>query len=197
MAVSYPMSLPTAPGFRELTFRPVNITGMTRSEFTGQQQITQWQGEYWEADALVPQMVRASAEPWLAFLAALRGLTGTFLLGPETAARTAQGSPAGVTVNGAGQSGTTITLAGTGSFAAGDWIQVGTGSTSRLHKVLVASSVAATVEIFPRLRESPTNGSSVVVASPKGVFRLADNTREWNIDVARHYGIRINAMEAF
>jgi len=197
MAISYPMTLPSTPGFRELTFRPVNINGQATSEFTGQTQITQWNGEWWEADLTLPPMLRATAEDWLALITALRGTVGTFYLGPEKAARTAQGTPSGVTVNGAGQSGTTIALAGSGSFAAGDWIQIGSGSTSRLHKVLVASTVAATVEIFPRLRESPTNGSSVVVASPKGVFRLAEDAREWNVDVVRMYGLRFSAREAF
>jgi hypothetical protein len=197
MAISYPLTLPSAPGFRELTFRPVNINGQATSEFTGQTQITQWNGEWWEADLVLPPMVRATAEAWLAFITALRGTVGTFYLGPEKNARTALGTAAGVTVNGAAQSGTTITLAGTGSFAAGDWIQLGSGSTSRLHKVLIAAPAAGSVEIFPRLRESPSNGSSVVVSSPKGVFRLAEDAREWNVDVARMYGLRFSAREAF
>lgn len=197
MSISYPLSHPTTPGFTSLRPREVNINGMTRSEFTGQQQITQWPAEWIEFDAELPPMPRATAEPWINMQSALRGRVGTFLLGPEKQARTAQGSPSGVTVNGASQLGTAVILAGSGAFVAGDWIQFGSGATSRLHKVLQSGSVAGTHEIFPRLRESPGNGSSVVVVNPKGLFRLASDTRDWDIPIDRFYRISFRAVEFF
>lgn len=197
MAISYPLSHPSLPGFRELKFILVNINGMARSEFTGQEQITQWPGEWLEVEASLPAMeTRLKAEAWTSMLTALRGRIGTFLLGPEKPARTPQGTASGVTVSGGAQLGTTITLAGSGAFVVGDWIQLGSGATSRLHKILAAGAVAGTHNIFPRLRESPGNGSSVVVTNPKGLFRLAEDAREWDIDVAKMYGIRFRAMEA-
>lgn len=197
MALSFPLSHPTTPGFTSLRPREVNINGMSRSEFTGQKQITQWPGEWIEFDAELPPMLRATAEPWLAMQSALRGRVGTFLLGPEKQARTGQGTASGVTVNGASQLGTTVILAGSGAFVAGDWIQFGSGATSRLHKVLESGAVAGTHALFPRLRESPGNGSAVVVVNPKGLFHLAEDTREWEIGLDRFYRISFRAVEFF
>lgn len=162
-------------------------------------QITQWPGEWWEIDASYRLFkTRADAEAIITFLLACRGISGTFLAGPEKLARTAQGTASGVTVNGAGQSGTTLNLSGSGTIKAGDYLQLGSGASSRLHKFLQdAGSVAATHEIWPRLRESPSAGSSVVLSNPKGVFRLsAANQTEWNVDLVQMYGISFKAMEA-
>lgn len=196
MAISYPLTHPATPGFRSVTFEAVNIVGETRSEFTGAQIEYQWPGEWWEAMLELPPMTRAQAEDWLAFLTALRGKYGTFYLGPEKQARTIQGTAAGVTINGASQTGTTLALNGTGTLLAGDWLQTDSGSSARLYKNLTDATLATTIDIFPRLRSSPVNSSSVVISNPVGLFRLPDNRRGWNIDLMRLYGLSFKAVEA-
>jgi hypothetical protein len=50
------------------------------------------------------------------------------------------------------------------------------------------------LEIWPALRASYTT-SAATLTSPKGVFRLASNVSEWDINNASFYGIQFEAME--
>jgi hypothetical protein len=73
------------------------------------------------------------------------------------------------------------------------------GLDARLHKVLVSadsdSNGKATLEIRNRLRESPPDFSAVITSSAKGLFRLADNEQQWDIDAAKNFGIGFSAVE--
>jgi hypothetical protein len=57
----------------------------------------------------------------------------------------------------------------------------------------------AGIEIFPRWRtgDAVADGDPVTLASPKGVFFLADNRREYDIDNAMNYGISFKLVESF
>jgi hypothetical protein len=350
MAIIYPLTPPTSPGFRRVQFAARSVAGITASPFTGQQQVYSWPGEWWEATAELPAMLRADAEAWIAFLASLRGVYGTFNFG-DPAGRTPRGVATGSpVVYGAAQSGTSLLTAiwagsQAGILKAGDYLQIcknyitkprafddalwnktqcsvtatnignpvdgtaeaervtpdggatdaqiyigftptvaasrilnasvwlkaasgtpsiyiflydgvgggastlcnltaswqrftvalafgatatagnfyvggsaswvvaegpidmwgatawGADQAARLHKVLTtAASDAngkATLDIFPRLRESPTDFSAIITASPVGTFRLAENRVAWDIDEAKTYGIGFKALEAF
>jgi hypothetical protein len=188
--------MPAVPGFRNIRLLGRSTTGFTQSVFTGEQQVFEHQGEWWEAEAELPAMIRANAEEWIAFLLALRGKLGTFLLGDSTG-KVARGTASGVTVNGGSQVGKTLALSGSGTLKKGDYLQIGTGTSQRLYKCLEDATLGATVTIFPRLRESPTNGAAVTLASAKGLFRLATPQSEWDANEVKHYGITFQAVEAF
>ena len=107
-------------------------------------------------------------------------------------------------VNGAGQTGSELIIDGAspnedGYLKAGDYIQLGTASSARLHKVLADVATDddgnATIDIWPSLRSSPADNSTVIIENCKGRFRLAENVSGWNADVAQ-YGITFSAMEA-
>jgi len=129
MSIQYPLSPPTTPGFRRAQFAARSVAGITASPFTGQQQVYSWPGEWWEATAELPAMLRADAEAWIAFLASLRGVYGTFLFG-DPAGKTPRGIATGTPrIFGAGQVGTGIGTCGwtngqTGILKAGDYFQI-------------------------------------------------------------------------
>lgn len=87
----------------------------------------------------------------------------------------------------------------TNIMSAGDWLQIGTGSGARLHKVLQGAnsnaSGEATLLLWPKLRASPADNAAVIVQNPVGLFALADNERQWSIDEAKMYGISFSAVE--
>jgi hypothetical protein len=83
----------------------------------------------------------------------------------------------------------------TGELKAGDYIQLGAGSSARLHQVLADKTGNGSLEIWPSLRFSYTD-EPVVFNSPKGVFRLATNVTSWSINNASAYGISFEAVEA-
>jgi hypothetical protein len=205
MTISYPRNLPTHTGIMSVEMRAVNAVAYSRSPFTYAGQAHAYAGQMWQADINLPPMHEDDAEQWVAWLISLRGQLGTFLFGVPSRATprgSAEGSPL---VAGSGQTGGTLNIDGADAdqatfLKAGDYIQLGTGASSTLHKVLVDAATdgagEASLELWPHMRSSPTNNSSVVISSAKGLFRLASNEQAWSVDHARVYGISFGAMEA-
>lgn len=203
MAITYPLSLPT--GLRQIRITPIAVVSESRSPFSLKSQIQQHQGQLWQAEIAVKPMTRASAEEWISFLLKLNGKYGTFLLGDPSGA-TPRGIATGTPlVNGASQTGNALITDGwtpsqTNILRAGDYIQLGTGSTSRLYKNLEDTNSDAggnaTLTLWPNLRSSPADNSAIVTSSAKGVFRLATNEMAYDISEAKIYGIAFPAIEA-
>jgi hypothetical protein len=205
MAISYPLALPTHTGIRSIELRAVNAVAYSRSPFTFAGQAFAYAGQMWQADVTLPPMKRADAEQWVAWLVSLRGSLGTFLLGDllgATARGVATGTPL---IKGGSQTGGTINIDGatsgvTGWLKAGDYVQIGSGGTARLHKVLQDTnsdgSGNVTLELWPHVRTAPADNAAVTVSSAKGLFRLASNEQAWSINEASIYGITFSAMEA-
>lgn len=196
MAISYPLNTPTTIGIESIELTARNAVAVSQSPFTYKQQIVVHQGQIWSAAVSIPPVGKDLAAAWKAFLVALKGPRGTFLLGdPDYVSPrgTVSGTP---TLTGsAGDDTVQITL--TGSLLAGDYIQLGTGSAAKLHKVLVDRTAGTNVdlEIWPKLRNDYT-AETVIYSSPKGVFRLGQNSVSWSIDNASTYGISFEAIEA-
>lgn len=193
MALSYPLSTPTTIGIESIELRAVNAVATSQSPFTYKQQIVSHQGQKWEASVNIPSVRRDLAAEWKAFLVSLKGQTGTFLLGDPDYA-TPQGTVSSCTLTGdAGDE--TVTVVMTGSLKAGDYIQLGGGSSARLHQVLVDQDGDGSLEIWPALR-SDYSSATVTFNNPKGVFRLSNNVTSWSINNASIYGISFEAVEA-
>lgn len=159
----------------------------------------------WEAQLSLPPMKRAQAAAWVAALVSLGGVVGTFLLG-DPDAQTARGIATGTPlVKGASQTGLTLdtdgwTINQTGIMLAGDYIQFGSGTTQRMHMITVDAdsdgSGDSSLEIWPRIRESPNNGATITVQACKAAFRLASNDYSWDTDKLKLFGVSFSAMEA-
>lgn len=108
-------------------------------------------------------------------------------------------------VKGAGQTGGTLLVDGTspdeaGYLLAGDYIQLGSGATATLHKVLqdVDTNEAgeATLEIWPNIRTAPDDNAAVTLTNTVGRFRLATNQQSWSINESSAYGLSFDCVEA-
>jgi len=192
MAISYPLSTPTTIGIESITLRAINATAASQSPFTYKQQVIDLGGQRWEASVSIPSTRRDLSADWVAMLVALRGAVGTFLLGDPDYV-TPRGDVSSCSVTGsAGDS--TVSVVMTGTLKASDYIQLGSGSSARLHKVLVDQTGSGNLEIWPSLRSDYTS-QAAVISSPKGVFRLKQNVAEWSINNASEYGISFEAIE--
>jgi len=208
MAITYPLTFPTHTGVKSANFIARNVVGNSLSPFTFTQQVQKLQGQRWEADISLPLMERANAEQWISFFVKLNGSYGTFLMGDPNGAtpRGSASSDAGTPlVNGASQTGTDLAIDGlpasaTGYLKAGDYIQLGSGATTQLYKVLddVDSNASgeATLTIWPDLRSSPADDAAVTVSGAKGLFRLTTNVTDWQINAAGFYQLSFGAAEA-
>lgn len=208
MAESYPLALPTVSGIAQIRLIARDVVAISASPFTFTQQTFRHQGQRWEADITLPALKRADADIWASFLLRLRGQHGTFLLGdpiaatPRGSAATSPGTPV---VNGASQTGDELIIdgiptSGSDYLKAGDYIQLGSGATATLHKVLedvpIDGSGQATLNLWPGIRTAPSDNATVTVSAAKGVFRLAANETSWDINNASLYGITFGAVEA-
>ncbi len=179
-----------------------SVVGVTKSPFTGAQQVQRHQGQWWEFSCSLAPMVRASAEKWISFLFSLNGMEGTFLLGDPLGA-TARGIATGTPlVKGASQTGNSLitdgwTASQTGIMKAGDYFSLGTGITTRLYKILADAnsdgSGDATFDIWPRINTAVSDNSALTVSSAKGTFRLATNEMPFTLQTAQKYGVSFSA----
>lgn len=205
MPISYPLSLPTTSGIMRVRLVANDVVGVSQSPFTAVQQVYRYTGQFWEADITLPPMKRADAEYWISFLLKLNGPFGTFLMGDPNGA-TPRGIATGTPlVNGAGQTGNELitdgwTTSQTGILKAGDYIQLGTGATSRLYKVLddvnSDGSGNATLTVWPDLRSAPADNAAITVSNTKTTFRLNSAQTSWDINEATIYGLTFGAREA-
>jgi len=201
--ITYPISLPSTPAFQQITLKPRSAVSSSVSPMTFTPQTYVWGGQVWFADVSLPPMKRATAEAWVAAIVSLNGLEGSFLLG-DTANKSPRGVGTGTPlVNGAGQTGYDLatdgwTISQTGILKAGDWIQLGTGTSSRLYKVMADAnsngSGQATLTLWPKLRSSPADNAAIVVTWPKGKFMLAGDF-DWSMDALKTYGLSFQAVE--
>tara|TARA_R110002124_G_scaffold30716_1_gene105174 strand:+ start:762 stop:1349 length:588 start_codon:yes stop_codon:yes gene_type:complete len=193
MAITYPLDTPTSIGIESIELRAVNSVATSQSQYSYKQQVISHGGQKWEASVTIPSVRRDKSAQWKAMLVALKGPTGTFLLGDPDYA-TPQGTVSSCVLSGvAGAESPTVVM--TGTLLAGDYIQLGTGPSSRLHQVLTDQSGDGSIDIWPSLR-STYSSATVVFNSPKGVFRLATNITSWSINNASSYGISFDAVEA-
>ncbi len=187
-------------GYMKTLWRIISTIGISQSEFTRQQQVTEWPGDSFEVDVQLPPMERAEAASWLAFLMECDGGLNTFELGPDGAERNPISSAAGTPlVDGASQTGKTILLKGwTGDLKRGDFIQVlHPSSEKRLYIVVADTSATASIAIRPQLRvTSPVDSAACSFINPVGLFRLMENSRGWSLDEAQIYGLSFKAKEA-
>jgi hypothetical protein len=193
MALTYPLSTPTTIGIESIELRAVNAVAVSQSPFTYKQQVISHGGQKWEASVTIPSVHRDKAAEWKALLVGLKGQVGTFLLGDPDYA-TPQGTVSSCTLTGnAGDE--TVTAVMTGTLKAGDYIQLGSASSAKLHQVLLDQDGDGSLEIWPALRADYTD-ATVTFNNPKGVFRLSNNVTSWSINNASIYGISFEAVEA-
>ena len=142
-------------------------------------------------------MKRSSAEEWSAFLLSLRGQSGTFLLGDPLGC-VPRGTASACTVTGDAGTNTVSATVPTGeTLLPGDYIQLGAGAASRLHKVTqsyTGTGAAADLEIWPSLRTA-ASAVSATLSDCVGVFRLSSNETGWAADI-QQYSITFGAREA-
>lgn len=174
--ITYPLTPPASPKPSEVIWSEINAVAISESPFSLKQQILDWGGSRWSIEVLIDPLLREEAQPWIAFLSALRGPLGSFTFGDEHF-KAPRGTGAGTPlVKGAGQVGFTLLTDGWANgqtvLKAGDFLQIGTALYRALQDVTSDGSGNATIEVFPRLKAHADN-SPLVLSSPVGLFRLS------------------------
>lgn len=201
--MSAPINFPSSIYVSSLRIIPRTSASRTESPFTFSEKIYSWPGQGWGISGSLPPLTQEQAAEYRSFLLKLNGIEGTFLFPVfEAAPRgVASGTPL---VNAGSQTGNTLNLKGftpniTGIMKAGDFINLGTGSTTRLYQVLNDAnsdgSGNAILTIWPSLRSSPLDNDPVVVQNCKLLARMISDV-PYNIDINKLYSIDFEAFEA-
>lgn len=205
MTITYPLTFPTTLALSTFSIGIDHAVAVAESEFTFEAQVQEHQGAAWEIAGSLELLNRDQAEEYNAFIAKLKGRRGTFLLTPAgcgTARGIATGTPL---VNGASQTGNTLITDGwtagqTGILKAGDYIQLGTGATATLHRVLDTvdsdGSGNCTFDLAPKIVTAPANNAAIVVSNCVGVFRMKENLLPVEIKPPNTHSIRFSARQA-
>jgi hypothetical protein len=202
--IQFPLTPPAEPAPAAMTIRARETVAQSRSPFSGKRQVYEHQGGMWQMEFTLPILTEAEWREWSAFLVALRGVRGTFLMGdPVRSAPQGAGGGAPV-VDGAGQTGLTLATRGwpasTLVLKAGDYIQLGSASATHLHMLTAdATSDAAglvTLDLWPRLRTTPADGGLIVVSNTVGQWHLATNLNGWDYRPARLSEMSFKCVEA-
>lgn len=211
MAITYPLTAPTTPSPRSGPFRNRAAVAASRSPFTFEEQVQVRQGMLWAFSVDLPPMSEDDAAEWVAFLHELNGREGTFLMTPPGLG-SPRGNPVGTPLVDSAASPapnqardrTLVTdgwtFSATGVLKKRDLISIGSGAATRVYMVLddvdADGAGAATFDIWPRLRETPTDNAAITTSSPKGTFRLATNEMAFTVELAQIYGISFDVVEA-
>ena len=185
MPITYPLALPTSAGLRLTGLSGPfiqTIAAVTRSPFTGAQQVQEWSSA-WQVSLDLLALRVSDVAVLTAWVASMRGRVGTALVGPMIYARPrGTANTAGVLTGTAAARARTLPVTGLGAgktLLSGDFLQLGSGATARLHQLVATATAdgagAATLDIEPPLRAAVTSGGAVILIAPKGVFRLTSN----------------------
>lgn len=202
MAITFPITFPSYNAARNIRLIARDTVSAFRDPFSAVEQVHDFGGQWWESVVTLPPMERAKAEQYASFLWKLNGIKGTFKMGVSSAG-TSRGSPSGTpvvqSVTFLGQTITTDTWGANSTqvLAEGDYIQIEDHIYKVLEDATTDGSGETDIEIWPALRPDAVTGTSTITYSdPVGLWRLAENMRTIEINVAKHYGISFACVEA-
>lgn len=193
------LALPATPAPRQQTARLIsNFNDLSPVAGGAMARMTRL-GSKWAVDVDMPPMTYAQAMAWIAALTLEAGTVSMPLYQPGFE----PGAPGTVLVNGAGQSGSTLTVDGFAAnyaLKAGQFVSIATGGRSYLHVVAedaapaVGQSLTA-IPLRPMLRAPPADNAPVAVKSPMVEGFVQARERAFTVDVARHVGLSFTIIE--
>ena len=202
MTISYPLTIPASCKVSRINIVAETISVLSTSPYNFKTQVQQHAGTRWKATVTIVPRTRDDGEELAAFLISLKGSSGTFLLGDFFNANPRGAATGTPQVNGSVAAGSnTIATKGwtnstTNILKSGDMIQIGNRLYKNLTNVNSNGSGQATLDIFPNVRETLTDNTTIITTNAKGLFRLTDNNLGYEIGLNRIYTISLSAVEA-
>lgn len=206
-APSYPLTLPTTTGIAKSSWGLQRAVGVSQSPFTGSQQVYEHDFALWKATITLPPMNRATSAEYQTFFMQLHGRKGTFLMGdPDAKAKRGNASQNSLTIASNTAIGafdvpvSGLTNSQSSALVKGDYIQLGTGSSAKLHMIVAdanaSGSGTATLQIEPSLKVAITSSTACSITNTVGVWRMDTNELNWDSNHASTYGFSFSCMES-
>lgn len=209
------VSMPAYPGFSDVALTLINAVAVVQSPYIpSQSQTQQWPGaDAWAAQIALPPMDRDTTGAWRAWIAECYGVANVFQLGDQSAPYVRDFNHATMTgsiplVDGSSSSNNAISSnvlftkgwrpSAYRLMMPGDYLQVGYRLYTVAGQVPVSSdsSGKAQINVWPSLRDTPPDGTTIVLSNPVGLFRLASNKRDMHTAVTRFTSLSFKCIEA-
>lgn len=197
MAITYPVALPTIGGktlIQSVDMRLVQSAAMTESQTSYKQLLVNYNTARWEAEVTIRPLQKSEAKVFQAFLASLRGITGTFTFGDPL--QTYVNAPT-VKLDAVEQIGTNhLRLENTGV------VNLDAGSQFSLDGDLyvlledIDAGDTGDREIMPNLKQTVLANTFLTTQEPVGLWRMSTNDLGWNISTAGMYSFTFSCVEA-
>tara|TARA_Y100001963_G_scaffold160024_1_gene267155 strand:+ start:8365 stop:8961 length:597 start_codon:yes stop_codon:yes gene_type:complete len=195
-------TLPITPKFQSLSIQSIQPS-LTVRTISGRRQSRQIGGQLWRMTITYPSMTRAEFQPILAFFISQRGAYDTFQVRPTVHEDTTGGASGSPTVNGASQTGRTVTTDNwpnsTTVMKAGDFIKFG-GHTKIYMLTGDATSDGsgnASLTIEPALLTSPSDNDTVIYNDIPFTMSFDSDVTEFTTNSSGMYQYSIELVEAF
>lgn len=190
---------PAALAAAEVTFTLSDTQGETRNPFDRTSEVFDWEAGIWMAEVRFARRHDLEGAAVRGFLAKLRGMKESFWLG-DPAAAAPQGTQVADFVLAAGASpgdrSLSVTMGASATLKSGDYVQLG----SRLHlltdDVTADGLGAATLPVWPEVREPQALGATVKSSNARGLWRLAEPDRKFSVRGVRRYSTALELIEA-
>lgn len=197
MAITYPVALPTINGqtlIQSVSMRLVQSAATTESQVNYKQLIVDYETARWEAEVTIRPLDHSEAKVFQAFLASLRGITGTFTFGDPLMTYTT--APTVKVAQAEPQGNDHLLLENTGvvNMKAGSHFALG-GNLYILLEDINAGHTGDR-EIMPNTKDGTTINTFLDVDSPVGTWRMSTNDLGWNISTAGMYSYTFSCVEA-
>ena len=202
---SYPLTMPTTPNFVTSQWEIIKTVAVTQSPFTYASNVHEYDGAVWNTIVTLPALSRSQAGAWQSFFMQLHGRKGTFLMGDPDAKTITGGATTIISVNGDHSIGAFDIVVdncdtSTVVFKQGDYVQFGSGSSSKLHMIVSDvtsdSSGNATLPIEPPLKTALSDDAVVTYSDTKAVMRMDSNDLGWKANKSSLYSFSFSCTEA-
>ena len=209
------VSMPAFPGFSDIALSLIDNVAVVQSPYVpSQSQTQQWPGsDAWTAQIGLPPMDRDTAGAWRAWLGECHGAANVFQLGDQSAPRVRDFDHETITGSIPLVDGTSTSNNAVASYVLftkgwkpttfrlmmpGDYLQIGYRFYMVSGQVAINSDATgkAQIPIWPSLRETPPDGTPLILTNPVGLFRLAANKRDLHTAVTRFTTLSFSCVEA-
>ena len=179
--------------FNAVEFRSVSPTQVSTA-LSGRQQVKTLGTQYFEFKATFVPMTHTDFKPIYAFLAGQQGQFGTFTINLPV---THSGTLTTGTATGTAGS-TSLTVSGTGTLKAGDFIGFNDSSHSKAYMVTADASISGSgaVTITPALQQSPSSDTFYTGGSVDFKVRLKTDVHTYISGPTGFYNQEIDLVEA-
>lgn len=158
-------------------------TQVSSSDISGMTQRVELPGARWGGVLNFVNMEPEDSAALKAFLLRLRGSSGSFFYGDISHSSPFNTVTGSLTIESVSTPSTIRVTTSSGSFSAGDYIQIGADDERELKMIVSSTNISGTtydLTIEPIIRRTDYIGLSVVYTNPRGVFFLvSDDQARW------------------